>query len=123
MYKNIKDYIEKNQKKDKFIANLAPDVLLDLLHLPKLIVHEDVLNDMKKYLEEDIPTLDILVEKEIDEDGDIEFHDDLFLLDLPYNKDETAVGYILDDDVFLRTEICEKVLSKYKDLEIISEYE
>ncbi|SGZ03136.1 Glycosyl transferase, family 2 [Moritella viscosa] len=123
MYKNIKDYIEKNQKKDKFIANLAPDVLLDLLHLPKLIVHEDVLNDMKRYLEEDIPTLDILVEKEIDEDGDIEFHDDLFLLDLPYNKDETAVGYILDDDVFLRTEICEKVLSKYKDLEIISEYE
>lgn len=122
MYTNVNEYIRK-KKKEKIISDLQPDILLDLLHLPKLVVHQDVLKNMNNFLGYDIKVYEALLEKKVDEDGDVEFFSPMYIVDLPFEKKDGVIGYIIEDNIYIKSDIVDNIFSHYSDLSIIFEYD
>lgn len=121
MYTNINEYIAEN-KKGIVISDSQPDILLDLLHLPKLVLHKDVLKDMNNFLGYNIKVYEALLEKTVDESGEIEFYPPMYILYLPFENSDKDIGYILDSTIFIKTEIVDNVFSKYYYLDMLSAY-
>ncbi|MCG7500228.1 hypothetical protein MHO82_25605, partial [Vibrio sp. Of7-15] len=85
--------------------------------------HQDVLKDMNNFLGYDIKVYEALLEKKVDEDGDVEFFSPMYIVDLPFEKKDDVIGYIIEDNIYIKSDIVDNIFSHYSDLDIIFEYD
>ncbi|MCG7499882.1 hypothetical protein MHO82_23735, partial [Vibrio sp. Of7-15] len=84
--------------------------------------HQDVLKDMNNFLGYDIKVYEALLEKKVDEDGDVEFFSPMYIVDLPFEKKDGVIGYIIESNIYIKSDIVDEIFSSYTYLDIISEY-